>query len=73
MMNLADYPARDREYLSAHDGATQMLRRGEIKAFCVSNADARGRLIHLETDQGWDPDPMFQEFDEHGFPPAQVS
>lgn len=71
MLNLNDYPERDRAYLAAHDTVTQTLRRGEIKAFAVTNDQTRGRLIHVESDQGWDPDPIFQEFDQYGFPPAQ--
>lgn len=70
MRNLNDYPERDRAYLAAHDMATQILRRGEIKAFAVTNDHTRGRLIHVESGQGWDPDPIFQEFDQYGFAPA---
>ncbi|MBG6083193.1 hypothetical protein [Rubrivivax gelatinosus] len=69
MLNLEDYPAKDHGYLQAHYGATQMLHRGEIKAFCAGFNHDMGRTIHIETDQGWDPDPMFREHNELGYSP----
>lgn len=65
-MDLQNYPEQDHAYLLAHDMATQMLRRGEIKAFSASYSHDKGRMIHVESDQGWDPNPMFQEHEEIG-------
>ena len=67
MVSLQDYPEQDRSYLQAHTAADTMLRRREIKAFCTGHNPETGRTIHIETDPGWDPDPMYQEFNELGY------
>lgn len=67
MLNLQEYPARDHSFLLAHDIASQLLRQREIRALSTSFNSTIGRMIHVETEQGWDPDPMFQEFVEPGF------
>ncbi|ABM96889.1 hypothetical protein [Methylibium petroleiphilum] len=67
MLNLQDYPARDHSYHLAHAAASKLLRDREIRAFSTSFNSATGRMIHVETEQGWDPDPMFQEFVEPGY------
>lgn len=64
MMNIELYPAHDQAYLQAHSVASEMLRAKEIVAYCVSHDHGRGRMIHVESDQGWDPAPFFQEFEE---------
>lgn len=67
MLNVQDYPTQDQPYLLAHATASQLLRQREILAFSASYSSTRGRTIHVQTEQGWDPDPMFQEFAEPGF------
>jgi hypothetical protein len=55
------YLATDRAYLEAHALADALLRSGDIKAFSVSRHRTQGRRIEIETDQGWNPDPLFCE------------
>jgi hypothetical protein len=58
------YLAVDRAYLLAHATASSLLASGSIKAFATRYEPHRGRIIELETDQGWDPDPLYVEFEE---------
>lgn len=51
------------DYFQADAMARAMLQKGEIKAYCVGYTSETGKTIHLETDQGWDPYPMWQEFE----------
>ena len=53
---------RNEAYLEAHRLAEFELKVGNIKSFSCSHERDRGRLIYLETDQGWNPDPFFEEF-----------
>lgn len=46
-------------YVLAHQEASKALARGEIRSFSVTTCPERGRVIHYETDQGWNPDPAF--------------
>lgn len=62
-MNFADYPEKDRAYLQAHQAATDALNKREIKAFSVKHDREMGRVIHLETDQGWNPHPFYAELE----------
>lgn len=62
---------RTEDYLAAHKAASDGLKCGDFKAYSTTHDRMRGRMIHVETDQGWDPEPMFQEFDEEGFPPQR--
>lgn len=55
-----EYPT---DYVRAYQAASKAAERGEIRAFSVSNCPERGRVIHYETDQGWNPDPAFCDFD----------
>lgn len=56
-MNHARTPA----YLAAHAEAERMLKAGEIRAYSASHCYCHGRQIHLETDQGWNPEPFYCE------------
>lgn len=70
MNNLESYAAQDRAYLQAHTAASEMMRAKQIVAYCVSHDREHGRMIHVESDQGWDPAPFFQEFeDQRAFAP----
>lgn len=62
-MKFADYLEKDRAYLQAHQAATDALNKREIKAFSVKRDSDLGRVIHLETDQGWNPNPFYAEFE----------
>ena len=71
MVNIDLYPAQARGFLLAQDAAAELLKKGEIKAFSASYTHDSGRMIHVESDQGWNPDPLFQEFDgERPFAPT---
>lgn len=62
------YPPADQAYLQAHDYARRMLDNREIRAMSVSRCAERGRLIYVESDQGWNPDPLFEEFPLEHYP-----
>lgn len=62
LCDFAAYPPATQAYLQAHDYASRMLKNREILAFSVSHCTERGRLIYVESDQGWNPDPLFEEF-----------
>lgn len=49
-------------FTEAHQLASRMQENGEIKAFSCARCPDHGRQIHVETDQGWDPDPLYIEF-----------
>ncbi len=55
---------RNEEYIAAHRLAKEMFERGEIINFSCSYSRERGRMIHIETDQGWCPDPLFEDFSD---------
>ena len=46
------------KYLAAHRECEIMLKRHEIKAYSCGYESGLGRVIHLETDQGWNPEPF---------------
>lgn len=50
------------QYIEAHESASRMLEKGQIKAFSCSHSHEHGRQIHVESDQGWDPEPLYIEF-----------
>jgi len=50
------------EYIEAHRRASEALRAGEIKAYATRYCRERGRLIEVMTDQGWNPEPVYEEF-----------
>lgn len=56
------HPEADRSFLAAQAFARDLLKKGDAIAFSVVRCRERGRLIHIETKQGWDPDPLFEEF-----------
>jgi len=58
------YLAHDRDYLLAHEAASKALAAGHIKAFCCRHDRERGRIIEVQTEQGWDPSPAYVEFEE---------
>lgn len=53
---------RDRDYMAAKDCAQRMLDAGEIVNYSTRTHPRMGRLIEIETDQGWDPNPLYQEY-----------
>ena len=58
---------RDTEYLEACKLVSKMLRTGEIIAHSTIYDHDRGRVICVETDQGWNPDPFYQDYYEEAF------
>ena len=48
-------------YQQAEQFAREMLRTGDIIAYAAGYTHERGRYIEVETDQGWNPDPIWQE------------
>lgn len=48
-------------YLQAVSLAHAELMAGHIKAYCTGYTADRGRYIEMQTDQGWNPEPFFQE------------
>lgn len=71
LSDFAAYAPQDQSYLQAHDYANRMVNKREIRAYSVTWCADRGRLIHVKSDQGWNPDPLFEEFprDHHPGPP----
>ncbi|MBV7541936.1 hypothetical protein [Acidovorax sp. sic0104] len=47
----------------------RLKQTGEIKSFLVSCESDRGRLIHVESDSGWNPEPLFEEFPAESLDP----
>jgi hypothetical protein len=54
--------AKTAEYLEVQAYAQQQLKAGHIKAYCTGHSHERGRYIEVQTDQGWNPEPWWQEF-----------
>lgn len=50
--------------------AEQMKAAGEIIRYSAGHSSERGRFIEVETDQGWNPYPMWQEI-EPAYDPLQ--
>ena len=48
----------------------QQLKRREIKKYLIERDAERGRMIFVETDQGWNPEPHFCEFEVEPFCPS---
>lgn len=44
------------------------LAAGSIKQIRTEHHHVRGRLIYVESDQGWCPEPAFVEYEEPDFP-----
>ena len=53
------YATRDHAYLTAQRLAYDLLKSGEIRAYAVERCPDRGRVITIESSQGWDPHPMY--------------
>lgn len=49
-------------FSNVHAYCERMKLTKEIRSFLVSNDEERGRLIHVESESGWNPDPFFEEF-----------
>lgn len=49
------------DYLQAHREVEKELKAGTIKAFACGFNHERGRYIEVETEQGWNPNPVYQE------------
>ena len=49
-------------YIEAHKLAQQLLEAGEIKSFCTGHSRERGRYIQVETEQGWNPHYLFEDY-----------
>lgn len=49
-------------YIQAHSEASRMLAIGDIRAFSVKRNPEMGRVIEVETDQGWNPVPFYCDF-----------
>lgn len=58
------YLPQDQDYLLAQEAARQALAKGHIKAYSCRNDHERGRIMEVQSDQGWDPNPLFVEFEE---------
>ena len=41
----------------------QQLKHREIKKYLIERDAERGRMIFVETDQGWNPEPHYCEFE----------
>lgn len=41
----------------------QQLMRREIKKYLIERDAEHGRMIFVETDQGWNPEPHYCEFE----------
>ena len=48
----------------AQEMATFAVESGEILNYLVEKSDDKGLYITLETEQGWNPEPWWQEFDD---------
>lgn len=49
-------------YLAAHKIAEQELRANHICSYLCSHHSERGRQIFFESDQGWNPEPFYEDF-----------
>ncbi len=56
-MNHAMTPA----YLKAHAAAAQEVKDGHALSYLTGYSRETGRYIELQTDQGWNPEPFWQE------------
>lgn len=51
------------DYITAHKAVEAELRAGHIKAFACGYTKTKGRYIEVQTDQGWNPEPFWQEIE----------
>jgi anti-sigma regulatory factor (Ser/Thr protein kinase) len=54
-------PELDAAYENAITHAKGQLMTGEIRHYMASKDDELGRVIHVETDQGWNPRPIYMD------------
>ena len=54
-------------FSNVHDYCAKLKQSGEINSFHVSHDNDRGRLIHVESDDGWNPEPLFEEFPDEAY------
>ena len=50
----------------AQEMAIFSVKSGEILNYFVGRSHDKGLYITLETEQGWNPEPWWQEFDDKG-------
>lgn len=50
-------------YIEAVAAVAADLKAGHILAYATGYSRTRGRYIEIETDQGWNPEPVWQEFE----------
>lgn len=48
-------------YLAAHKAASAALKAGHIRSYSCTHTRENGRQIFLETEQGWNPEPMYED------------
>ena len=63
-MTTESFVERSSAYLEAHKFAEQELRANRIRSFSCTHNRERGRQIFIETDQGWNPDPLYEDYPE---------
>jgi hypothetical protein len=49
-------------YAQAIEAARAEIDAGHAIAYCTGHTRTRGRYVEIETAQGWNPDPLWQEF-----------
>lgn len=55
------------EYLAAQKAVLADLKAGHIRAYATGYNASRGRYIEVQTDQGWNPNPYWQEIDTRDY------
>ena len=54
--------SKDREFFNHLTLIDAQIKAGEIKQMLVERRAEEGRVILVETDQGWNPEPFYVEF-----------
>lgn len=52
-------------YDQAINAARQAVKDGDILAYATGRTKEMGRHLVVETEQGWNPNPWWQEYDTH--------
>jgi hypothetical protein len=60
-MRPTDYTPANWTYLQAIEAARAEIDAGHARAYAIAYNHDRGRYIEIQTDQGWNPDPFWQE------------
>lgn len=55
--------AQTADYLAAIEAIQADMKAGHIRAYATGYSKTRGRYIEIQTDQGWNPDPVWQEIE----------